>query len=422
METTVDRHRALTALAFTILFPLTACAADGDGSPSANVEREERGDTTIVRTLGGSEWGSPARLVEEVRIGRLDGPEEEMFGGALTIAPDRRGGVYVFDGQAPALRHYDAQGRYTRTLGRAGSGPGEYRDAALGLAVLEDGRVFMRDPRNARINIYDPSGQPQAHWPVASGLFTSRALVMDTAGHAWLKILTGPVERNKPWPIGLLHLDTAGAIVDTVVAPRIDGEPAEAGGGYLPDKEWDISPRGDIVVGLSGLTEGRYGFEVRRRDGSVLRIEKAHEQVAMHPEERAELEAINDWQRRNQGQFMTSEIPPVPGTKPAYRSFMFDDEGRIWVWLYMPAVKTEPGEPRTMRGIEEPMPTRSWREPRVFDVFESDGTYLGHVEVPERTSIYAIRGDELWAVERDEMNVPYVVRYRLAADVGDAPR
>jgi hypothetical protein len=411
------RRRGLLApLGLAVLVGQGACAAEGDVGSSSRVERLERGDTVVVRTLAGRAWSAPARLVEELRIGRLDGPNEEMFGPVLELAADREGGVYVFDSQAPALRHYDASGRYTRTLGRAGSGPGEYRDAALGLAVLSDGRVFMRDPRNARINIYAPSGEPAGQWPVASGLFTSRAMVVDTAGHAYLKILTGPVERNQSWPIGLLHMDPTGGVVDTVQAPRIDGEPATAGWTFTPVKVWEMSPLGDVVVGLSGIANGFYSFEVRRRDGSVLRVEKAHEPVSVHPEERAERESLNGWMRRNQGQHLTSDIPPVPAVKPAYHGFSFADDGSIWVHLHTPAEQGEPAEPQAVPGVEEPRPGLRWREPVVFDVFDRDGTYLGQVRVPPRTRLAAIGDDEVWGITRGDLDEPYVVRYRLVLD------
>lgn len=398
------------------LMALAGCGDEETNTGAPEVERLTRGDTVIVRTLAGSAWPGPA-LVEELRLGALEGAEEEMFGPNLALAPDGRGGVYVFDGAAPALRHFDREGRYTRTLGREGSGPGEYRDVALGLAVLDDGRLFMRDPRNARINIYNAAGDPAGQWPVASGLFTSRAMVVDTAGEAYLKILTGRPERNKPWPVALLHLDTAGAIVDTVPAPTVPGEPETAGGTFLPRKVWEMSPVGDVVVGITAFREGRYGFEIRRRDGSVLRVEKLHSPVPVHPEERAELEAVNDWTRRNQSQFLTADIPPVPETKPAYRGFYFDEAGdRIWVHLHVAAEKGDAGEPTSVRGVQEPRPATSWREPTAFDVFETDGTYLGEVRIPERTSIGAIRGDEIWAVQRGELEEPYVIRYRVDTD------
>jgi hypothetical protein len=399
----------ITCAAATLTLALaTACTQDRPGAEDGTwrAERETRGDTLVVRTISGSVWGRAATLVEEVAIGTLDGEEELMFGFIQDIAVDREGGVYAFDGQAPALRYFDASGRYVRTLGRSGSGPGEYRDASLGLAVRRDGRLVMRDPRNARLNIYDPDGTPAEHWPVASGLFTANALTLDTADHMYLKVLLGQPERNKPWRIGLLHLDDGGVIVDTIPDPGIDGEPTTAAWTFSPDKVWALGALGDMVVGVSS----RYSFEIRRRDGQVIRIEKAHAPVAVHAEERAEHEAVNAWRRKTQGQYLTSEIPPVPSTKPAYRALYVGDDGRIWVRLYSPAEKI--AGPHDEPGPDDPPPL-TWREPIAFDVFEPDGTYLGEVRLPPRTTLSVFRGDTVWGIRRGEMDEQYIVRFRL---------
>lgn len=352
-----------------------------------------RGDTTIVRTASGSVWDAPAELVEDWSVGSIDGAEEEMFGRIADVAPDGEGGAYVFDGTVPALRHYGADGRYLGTLGREGSGPGEYRDASLGLSVLRDGRLYMRDPRNARLNIYSPDGRPDGQWRIDSGLFTANATVVDTAGNVYLKILAGEIEPDKPWPVGLLHLDPSGEIVDTLEIPVLAGEPAAAGGTFLPTKVWEMSPWGELVVGVND----EYAFELHRRDGTVLRIEKEWQPVAVDSDERAEREASNDYVRATQGRFMTAEIPPVPDSKPAYRGFFFDEEGgRIWVHRYAPSEKGEPEAARTIPGnpdAEPPMIT--WREPTVFDVFTTQGTYLGEVRLPDRTTVRAIRANEV---------------------------
>lgn len=392
------------------LLVLAACAGDTRvGGRALDVERVERGDTTILRVRGGSVWGESARLVEELRIGRLEGRDEEMFGRIDEIAPDGHGGAWVFDAQAPALRHYDAEGRYTRTFGGPGRGPGEYGDDALGLWALPDGRILMHDPRNRRVNIYGSDGAPVDHWPIASGLFTSDATVVDTAGHVYLKILLSHPEANKPWPIGLLHLSPAGEVVDTIPPPVVAGDPQIADGFFAIQKHWAFSPLGYMIAGLNDP----YFFEIRRPDG-IIRVEMPHTPIPLESEEKAELEAINDYVRRTQGQFMTSDLPPVPDTKPAYRSLRVGLDGRIWVLLYQPAEKREPPPARPRPpNAPPPPPERTWFEPTIYDVFEPDGTYLGRLHLPPRTALMTMNGTEIWATQRGDLDEPYLVRFRL---------
>lgn len=339
----------------------------------------------------------------DLSIGTLEGDSILMFGRIGQITVDADGGIYAFDAQVPALRYFNARGEYVRTLGREGSGPGEYRDVTLGLAVRGDGRVVMRDPRNGRLNVYAPDGTPSDHWPVASGLFAANAMVLDHRDHMYLKILLGRPERNKPWPIGLLHYNATGDLVDTIPPPTIAGEPTDAGGTFLPRKIWELSPLGTVVVG----TNDRYAFELRRPDGTVVRIERAAERVSLEPGERAEHEAVSEWTRRNRAQFLTADVPPVPPRKPFYRGFYLGERGRIWVHRYTRAQKTDapPAEPDPSQ-----RPALTWREPTVYDVFESDGTYLGKVRAPPRTSLQVFRGDTVWGIRRGEFDEQYLFR------------
>lgn len=400
--------RSVHVVAVGCMCMMNACAGSDRGTLAE--ERITRGDTTIVRSHGGSVWDSVA-LVEEFRIGVLQGAEEEMFGNVQEIAPDRHGGVYVFDGAVPALRHFDSTGAYVGTLGAGGSGPGEYRDAALGLDVRPDGRVLMRDPRNSRINVYAADGTPTEHWTVSSGLFASDAMVVDTAGHLYLKVMLGDIVQNQPWPIGILHLGPTGELIDSIAPPTIVGEPTTSSGIFGTSKVWAMSPLGDMVAGVNDT----YTFVIVQPDGRVVRIEREHTPVAVHPDEHAEWEIRNEWTRKNRGQFMSAELPPVPMTKPAYREFSIGGDGRIWVRLYVDA-RQEEVEPAPVRpGEASARPSITWVEPSVYDVFERDGTYLGRVHLPDQVSLAAHSGSEVWGRATGDLGELYIVRYRLDA-------
>jgi hypothetical protein len=407
-EKVPSRHvRATTLALLPLLFIPSSCSRDSSPPPGGLVqEREMVGDTLVVRALSGSVWPGPATLVEELAIGALEGSEEVIFGSIQDMTVDDQGGVYVFDSQVPALRYYDSEGRFVRTVGREGSGPGEYRDAVLGMALRRDGRLMIRDPRNARLTLYDPDGTPSDHWTFGSALFTSGAMVMDTADHAYLKVMAGSPEPNKPWPIVLVHLDETGQLIDTIPQPVIAGDPESSGGSFSPSKVWGWSPLGYPVVGVNE----EYSFEIRPPSQPVIRVEREVPLVELHPEERGEYEAVREWMIRNKGQYMTTQPAPTPGVKPAYRNFFFSGNGDIWVHRYSTAEKTDQAVPEPAEGRP---PNRSWREPILFDVFQPDGTYLGEVRVPPRTSIYVYGREKVWGVRRGEFNEQYVVRLRL---------
>lgn len=82
---------------------------------------------------------APCELVWEVPAQT----EDYLFGGLLIdVGRDREGNICIVDYHNKDLKVFDPDGRYLRTLGRAGDGPGESRDARR-LLLAEDGRVGL---------------------------------------------------------------------------------------------------------------------------------------------------------------------------------------------------------------------------------------------------------------------------------------
>ncbi len=108
----------------------------------------------------------------------------------------------------------------------------------------------------------------------------------------------------------------------------------------------------------------------------------------------------------------------IPDTKPPFQDVFAGVDGTVWVVLHQPGVPTmtdaavREEERRTGR-----VPL-SYREPLAFDVFRSDGTYLGLVRAPfelRGSPTPVVRGDRLWGVVRDELDVASIVRFRIVS-------
>jgi hypothetical protein len=55
---------------------------------------------------------------------------------------------------------------------------------------------------------------------------------------------------------------------------------------------------------------------------------------------------------------------------------------------------------------------------RDWDVFDADGRFLGVVTMPHLFSHKLFRGDKIYGIWRDELQVQYVVRLRILGDLG----
>jgi hypothetical protein len=51
--------------------------------------------------------------------------------------------------------------------------------------------------------------------------------------------------------------------------------------------------------------------------------------------------------------------------------------------------------------------------PTLWDVFDGEGRYLGRVELPPRFRAFATTASTVTGVVRDDLDVEYVVRYRV---------
>jgi hypothetical protein len=414
----LSRRLAPTRALALLTAASVACGEAGSRPPSEwQAAYDTLADTVIVRTLSGSIWVGTADLVPELSIGDREGADEQMFGQieSLAVAPD--GAIYVLDGMVPALRKYAPDGRYLSTFGRAGGGPGEYRMPDAGLAVLPDGRVLLRDPGNNRISVYSPDGQYLDGWRTR-GSGTARPLYKDYLGNVYTQVVLNLLDDADAWRFGLVRYGPDGIPGDTLPAPTWNYETPTLvatnayGGGTLkslpfaPRARWAFSPLGYMIGGLPT----HYSVDLFQNPGRVLRIERVDwRPVPVLPAERHQHERIVTAMMRRTEPGWRWTGPRIPETKPPYTELLVGESGRIWVQLHQEAEQIE----LDVAAADETEPQLTWIEPIAFDVFDTDGRYLGMVRAPRGFSTRptpVIRGDTVWAVVLDELDVPSVSR------------
>lgn len=413
----------------------TALGCSGESSSERargwQAVRDSVGDTLVVRTVSGSVWGDTARLVPEVSIGMLEGPPEYTFGQVYSLAVGPDGTIYVVDRHVPALRVYEPDGTYRTTFGRGGGGPGEYQQPDGGLNVLSDGRVLLRDPANARIQVFEPDGTPAGAWRIRGGFNTSNRMIVDSLDRTYTILLMDPEAEVRDWRSGLVRIGPDGTPGDTLLlpdtgfeAPRLEARHETDGGvnvsinsvPFAPGEFAVLSPRGWFIHGIS--TE--YFLTLLRPDGPI-RIEKDWEPVPVAAGEKREEEDQATRNMRLTEPGWDWDGPPIPDAKPPFRNVYAGEDGTVWVRVSRPGVRRDDPDydPTDADAVRE-----EWSEPVVFDVFDEDGRYLGAVRPPEDFSLYphpVFARDRVLATTRDELEVQRVVRYRVALPDGRVP-
>jgi sugar lactone lactonase YvrE len=112
----------------------------------------------------------------------VSGDTEDTFGSPTAIVVAANGDIFVADGHnacgCPNSRvvKFSAVGKFIKVIGKKGSGPGELDDPHS-LAFDSQGRLFVADRSNNRIQIFDQEGTSLATWKQfgrPSGIFIDK--------------------------------------------------------------------------------------------------------------------------------------------------------------------------------------------------------------------------------------------------------
>lgn len=392
------------ATAVAALLLSIACGPDPATAPvHVQVDTSASGVVTVSNPAEGA-WArsgvSPWRLEEDLRIGAEDGDGPYVFGSIRGVVPDPLGRIWVMDAHALELRVFDHEGVFQFAVGGPGQGPGEFRGNMACVFQGPDGEFWVED-RGYRWHRFDASGGILAshsfmnqnfcetrRW-TPDGRFLVRHAVMDSEARTTTSSL---VEYRMDGPDG--PLPTRTFPVPELPSPRsvtwvgTTGTQQERTIPFVPVPRWVLAGSGDVLV-----SEGTPTYEIQRRtlDGDTILItRRVFEPVPIPADERRRvIEAWEPETMRPLGRWSPSD---APSHFPPFNFLWSATDGTIWVIRRGAGART------------------------VLDVFDPSGTYLGEVDAPpgfENASIQVITEDEVYGVWRDELRVPYVVRYAI---------
>ena len=321
---------------------------------------EASADTTTLRARPGGTWRTP-RTAAELLVVEGTAPGRE-FGELMDVLALSDGRVAVFDGRGvsgPELLLLNAEGERMRQLGRVGTGPGDYGPSVTPGSIAEgpDGEIWVWDRRSQRI----------VRWARDGGVLPAVALTVSIEPSNDAPLLAGPSQSifapaaggdgSSQWQ-GYLRIALSGQLLDSLVTPIISGNP------QLPSPfwpQWLMHPMRDGRASLA-RSDGAALLLSDRRTGRVVRIEVPVRGTPFLPRERAEWQALFEFEATK----MSLPVPRLPAAKPIFARIQVDASGAL-LWLQRP-VQGRPAPPEQRLSLGDGAPVLSYAEPLAFSL------------------------------------------------------
>ncbi len=376
-------------------------------------------------------------------LGRIGSTEDPDYGfsriGPVQVGPD--GNVWVAETQDRELRVYSPDGALLRRVGRRGEGPGEFAQNLTSFGFVGD-TVWAWEDWPRRLALFSVEGQvlgtvvvdlveaelfgPGEWSRVDPGRTDPEGYLVGVRGIG--NVAQGPPQRDTAW-IPIVRFSLEGQVVDTVghyefvrqglsepitvgrSRYTVPGPPGSGARLVLTDRDRvRIEHDAGDGVGFVRITRMTHGGDtIRTREWSVHGV----------PFPEAYLDSLATFRAHQVGPIIAS----VPGggietierhaedsaaARAAIRRRMLFPEFQPPVQAHHVAADGALWIRREGLGA----PEQRWV------VFDAEELPLGVLHVPAGIRIAWSGGEEVWGVVRDALGVPWLVRFRMAAEGG----
>jgi hypothetical protein len=286
-----------------------------------------------------------------------------------------QGHILVLDSGQSRIQEYDKDGRYLRTIGGPGQGPGEF-ERPIELSLDKQNNLYVTEMR--KIHIFGPQGDYQN--TMVTPTFLSD---MVPAGDG--RIIAVNHIRAEGWQnFGILILSPDGKIVKKIA--EFTGLPVIRGGTTISH---DYSPF--IRITARGEKGFIYGYSPEYtlictdwsgKDVLILRKDEPYHRLS-HKEKNKiiddHIEATarygSSWPRD-----LVEKAANLPDHRPFFDRILVDDQGRIYI--------------RKLKSVLDE--SEGWE----FDIFRKDGTYIYNTQLPITPQV--IRAGAMYHISSDE--------------------
>jgi hypothetical protein len=413
---TTHKVRVSLALIAVIGLSISACANDDPTASPVSLARDSAGILIVENgtpaSVGVPEWTLSA--TPRVVIGESGGEPGQFLNQVVSAFRLADGRIVVGDRGSREVRFFDEAGRHLRSVGGQGEGPGEFRALVAVDRLPGDTVIAGAWPLGLRI-WWDADGEyitntQSGRW--GPGLIGGRTLpdgtfLIDTyEGGSFgnsLELWAARGEESTFRTEGvLLRVGRGGESRDTI--GTVFGEEWFKIGELGPNRSFAMHARPFTYRTHMAFTHDRillgesHRGEVRAYalDGSLVQIIRweqepkpvtAADRSGFH---QGVLDGLSNPLRRPVFERWLSEVE-FPESKPAFRGFLTDGRGRIWVQEWT----TDGGVDRVL-------------------VFERDGTLSATLAPPRNARLMDVGEDYVLVVMTDELGVETVGLFEFA--------
>ncbi len=431
----MTRWTRIACLALAALAPACRGAA-----PRSTATVRDSAGIRIVENSGplwpaGGGWRLDS--VPALAIGVVQGEEPYQLADVRGVARYADGRIVLANGGSSEIRIFDVNGRFLRSIGREGAGPGEFQYLRR-LFLLPGDSLLVVSGFGNRYTVFDPAGQvasisttpsvtPLARFGDGTFLTTRYAqtvpagqlgFVQDTVVYSWYgsRIVSGPdiaqtagnaydpkaaaafVFNTIARVTGNQEYRSEVAFSNPVTSSSSGGTRVVSGRGIFNDPV-PFTPRAVQAVRGQELFTGSgatFQIAVYAHNGGLRRIIRLNQ-----PNRKVTGADIDGWKQelqdgarnnvqRTHAQRLITDMK-FPDAMAAFSAMLVDSDGDLWVERYR---------------------VRS-NDAQHWVVFDPDGRCLGDIDTPARFDVNEIGDDYLLGVWRSADDVPFVRLYAI---------
>jgi hypothetical protein len=384
MSIFADLKVVSTLIAAEILFFLSS----GAQTPPWKGTITKEGDIAVVRNPKTPIYKDPIlTLKEDWVIGGEEAEGEYAIAHPYGLAVDGEGRVYVLELREQRIKVFDQAGKFLRSIGRKGQGPGEIGSTFAIFVIGEANELVVPDTGNRRFSFFSSDGKFLRSVPIHEIGFASGAI--DSKGAIYLD--DSPLDLYAGRSI-LKKLSPDGTRLLTEVLNRPQNH---SNNPFSPRERWIIDAQDRLIYGDAKTYEIRYFSP----DGKLARkIVREYEPLKVTTKDMDEFES----RKTPPGIVM----PPRKTIKysthhAAYRRFFADDQGDLLVQTWE----------RTADNRQD-----------IHDVFDSEGRFLGRVALPRHADLInpkvrIMKNGKFYAIEPDAEGFEVLKKYSVTWNV-----